>query len=571
MGHNGVAGQLGTVALPAAASPLTIDAHVIDYVLVGVYFVIVLGIGLIARRKVSSSLDFLLSGRSLPAWVTGLAFMSANLGATELLGQSANGAQYGMQTVHYYWIGAIPAMVFLGLVMMPFYYGAKVRSVPEYLARRFNRTTQRFQAILFSLASVLLAGVNLYAMAIVVNALLGWPIWLAIVAAAMVVLAYTVLGGLSAAIYNEVLQLFVIVATMVPLTLVGLHRVGGWHGLTQKFGAQKGGGSEIHPFPAHELTGITNSFGSILGVVLGLGFVTSFGYWTTNFTEVQRAFSARDASAAQRTPLLAAFPKTLLAFVIVIPGMIAAVLVPGISQLRAGMPSQLQYNDVVPLLLRELLPNGFLGVALAGLLASFMAGMAANVSSFNTVFTYDLWQDWIRKDHEDDYYLRVGRLITVIGTLLAIGTAFIAAGFSNIMDYIQTLFSFFNVPLFAVFIMGLFWKRMTGTAGWAALAAGITGALAVFIANRAGAFTFSGQGSAFVGGGVGFALALLVGWIVSMRTQPVPEADLKGLVWSATPKEARVVPRKPGWSRSPALLGGGVLILATACYVLVSI
>ncbi len=568
MGHTNVAGPLTAMR---AATNLTIDAHLIDYVLVAVYFAIVLGIGLVARRRVSSSLDFLLSGRSLPAWVTGLAFMSANLGATELLGQSANGAQYGMQTVHYYWVGAIPAMVFLGLVMMPFYYGAKVRSVPEFLARRFNRTTQRFQAILFSVASILLAGVNLYAMAIVVNALLGWPIWVAIIAAAAVVLAYTVLGGLSAAIYNEVLQLFVIVATMVPLTLVGLHRVGGWHGLTEKFAATPDGANEIHPFPAQQLTGIGHSFGSVLGVVLGLGFVTSFGYWTTNFAEVQRAFSAKDASAAQRTPLLAAFPKTLLVFIIVIPGMIAAVLVPGIAKLRAGMPTDVQYNDVVPLMLRTLLPNGFLGVALAGLLASFMAGMAANVSSFNTVFTYDLWQDWIRKNHQDDYYLRVGRLITVIGTVLAIGTAFIAAGFSNIQDYIQTLFSFFNVPLFAVFVMGLFWKRMTGTAGWAGLGAGITGAIVVFILNRGGVFSFSGQGSSFVGGGVGFALALIVGYAVSMRTTPKPESELVGLVWSVTPKEMRVVPRQAGWIRSPKVLGGGALLLALACYILVSV
>jgi SSS family solute:Na+ symporter len=555
----------------AAATPLSIHAHTIDYVLVIVYFVIVLGIGVLSRRSVSSSLDFLLSGRSLPAWVTGLAFMSANLGATELLGQTANGAQYGMETVHYYWVGAIPAMVFLGLVMMPFYYGAKVRSVPEFLARRFNPATQRFQAVLFSVATVLLAGVNLYAMAIVVNALLGWPIWVAIIAAAFVVLAYTVLGGLSAAIYNEVLQLFVIVATMVPITLVGLHRVGGWDGLKAKFAATPSGASEVHPFPGHELTGIGHSFGSVLGVVLGLGFVTSFGYWTTNFAEVQRAFSARDASAAQRTPLLAAFPKTLLAFIIVIPGMIASVLVPSISRLRQGLPTDVQYNDVVPLLLRELLPNGFLGVALAGLLASFMAGMAANVSSFNTVFTYDLWQDWIRRDREDDYYLRVGRIVTVLGTLLAIGTAFIAAGFSNIQDYIQTLFSFFNVPLFAVFIMGLFWKRMSGTAGWAGLLAGISGAIVVFILNQAKVISFSGQGSSFVGGGTGFALALIVGYLVSKRTAARPEAELVGLVWTLTPREKRRVPRQPGWYRSPTVLGVGALALSAACYVLVSV
>ncbi|MEW2544698.1 sodium:solute symporter family protein [Streptomyces sp. NPDC047002] len=557
--------------LLAAEPALRINAHPIDYVLVAVYFALVLGIGFIARRSVSTSLDFLLSGRSLPAWVTGLAFMSANLGATELLGQTANGAQYGIQTVHYYWIGAIPAMVFLGLVMMPFYYGSKVRSVPEFLRRRFNPATQRIQAVLFAVASVLLAGVNLYAMAIVVNALLGWPTWVAVVVAGAVVLSYTFLGGLSAAIYNEVLQFFVIVAAMVPLTLVGLHRVGGWHGLTAKLSGQPHGQADLSPFPGHELTGIHSGVGSAFGVVLGLGFITSFGYWTTNFTEVQRAFSAKSASAAQRTPLIAAFPKTLIAFVIVIPGMIAAVLVPQIVHLRQGLPSGAQYNDVVPLLLQELLPNGFLGVALAGLLASFMAGMAANVSSFNTVFTYDIWQDWVKPGKPDAYYLRVGRLVTVAGTALAVGTAFIAAGFGNIMDYIQTLFSFFNVPLFAIFILGMFWKRMTGTAGWSALVAGTVGAVTVFVLNQTGVVHFSGQGSSYVGGGVGFVLAILVGVAVSLATAPKPDAELVGLVRSVTPKAARTVEREPGWYRSPAVLSGGVLVLTAACYIAFSV
>jgi solute:Na+ symporter, SSS family len=560
-----------SAAAPVLATPLRIDAQPVDYALVGFYFLVVLGIGLIARKGVSNSVDFLLSGRALPAWITGLAFMSANLGATELLGQTANGAQYGEQTFHYYWVGAIPAMVFLGLVMMPFYYGSGVRSVPEYLGRRFNAPTQRFQAVLFAIASVLLAGVNLYAMAIVVNALLGWPTWLAILAAAAVVLLYTWLGGLSAAIYNEVLQLFVIVATMIPITLVGLHRVGGWHGLTSSLAKSASGGSGLKPFPAHELTGIGSTFGAVVGVVLGLGFVTSFGYWTTNFTEVQRAFSARNGAAGQRTPLIAAVPKTLIAFVIVIPGMIAAVLIPGIAALQRGAPSDFQYNDVVPLLLRELLPNGFMGVAIAGLLASFMAGMAANVSSLNTVVVYDLWQDWLRPDQDDRYYLRAGRVVTLAGTVLAVGTAFIAAGFSNIMDYIQTLFSFFNVPLFATFILGLFWKRMTGPAGWSSLLAGTTGAVVVFILNTTGVITLSGQGSSFLGGGVGFVLALIVGLIVSSRTTPIPERDLVGLVRSVTPRDKRTAPRQPGWFRSPAVLGAGVLALATGCYVLMSV
>ncbi|WP_380176598.1 sodium:solute symporter family protein [Kineococcus sp. DHX-1] len=556
--------------MAAATGTLRIDAHLIDYLLVAFYFLIVLGIGLIARRSVSSSLDFLLSGRSLPAWVTGLAFVSANLGATELLGQAANGAQFGEQAFHYYWIGAIPAMVFLALVMMPFYYGSKVRSVPEFLGRRFDAKTQRLQGLLFAIASILLAGVNLYAMAIVVNALLGWPTWLAIVVAGVIVLAYTFLGGLSAAIYNEVLQFFVIVVTMVPITLVGLHRVGGWDGLVDKLTAN-GDGNMLQAFPGQDLTGIGSSIGSTFGVVLGLGFVTSFGYWTTNFTEVQRAFSARNASAAQRTPLIAAIPKVLIALVIIIPGMVAAVLIPGIESLKRGLPSDATYNDAVPLLLRELLPSGFLGVALAGLLAAFMAGMAANVSSFNTVFTYDLWQDWLRPGRDDAHYLKVGRLVTVVGTALAIGTAFIAAGFTNIMDYIQTLFSFFNVPLFAVFAFGLFWKKLTGNGGFWGLLSGTVSAVFVFVLNQVGVLSLSGQGSSFLGGGVATVVAVLVGWLISRGGTPRPEADLRGLVWSLTPAEVRAVPREAGWYRNPTVLSAIVLTLAVAGYVVFAV
>ncbi|WP_051939607.1 sodium:solute symporter family protein [Phaeacidiphilus oryzae] len=554
--------------LTPLASTLRLDARPVDYALVAVYFVLVLGIGLLARRQVSSSLDFLLSGRSLPAWITGLAFMSANLGATELLGQSANGAQYGTQAFHYYWIGAIPAMVFLGLFMMPFYYGSKVRSVPEFLRRRFNPTTQRIQAILFSVANVLIAGVNLFAMALVVNTLLGWPLWAAIVGAGVVVLAYTLLGGLSAAIYNEVLQFFVIVAAMVPLTIVGLHRVGGWHGLTTKVAQLPQGHSTLHPFPGSELTGITNSSVSLIGVVLGLGFLTSFGYWTTNFAEVQRAFSASSPSAAARTPLIAAIPKALIALVIIIPGMIATVLVPEIAKLRSGANvSGVSYNDVVPLMLRDLLPNGFLGVALAGLLASFMAGVAANISSFNTVVSYDLMEGWIKPGKDDKYYLRAGRWATVIATLIAIGSAFLASGFSNLMDYIQTLFSFFNVPLFAIFMMGLLWKRMTGTAGWVSLITGTAGAVGVFILNQTGVTHFSGQGSSFVGGGVATVLALIVGIAVSYASKPKEERELVGLVRSLTPKAQREIPREPGWYRSPVLLSVVALVLCVAGYV----
>ncbi|GAA1346566.1 sodium:solute symporter family protein [Saccharothrix algeriensis] len=551
--------------LAEAQADLRLDAGPLDYALLAIYFAFVLGIGFLARRSVSSSLDFLLSGRSLPAWVTGLAFISANLGAIELLGMAANGAQYGMATVHYYWIGAIPAMVFLGLVMMPFYYGSKVRSVPEFLRRRFGKGAHLVNAISFAVAQVLIAGVNLYALAFLLNLMLGWPIPLSVVIAALIVLAYTTLGGLSAAIYNEVLQFFVIVAALLPLTLVGLHKVGGWQGLVDRVTAGPGGSEQLSAWPATELTGIQNPVLSVLGIVFGLGFVLSFGYWTTNFAEVQRALSAKSMSAARRTPIIGAYPKALIPFVVIIPGIIAALVVPELAALKAGDDSSgIVYNNALPALIGELLPNGMLGIAITGLLASFMAGVAANVSSFNTVFTYDLWQDYIRKDRPDEYYLRIGRLATVGGTVVAIGTAFLAAGYGNIMDYIQALFSFFNAPLFATFILAMFWKRMSAAAGWIGLVAGTLAAVLVFVLAETGVVDLPGQGASFVGAGAAFVVDIVVSVAVTAVTRPVPEERLVGLVYSLTPKESRrhsTTGEDAGWYRSPLVLGVGVLAL----------
>src|SRR5690349_2676912 len=362
-----------------------------------------------ARRAIATSEDFLLSGRSLPAWVTGLAFISANLGAIEILGMAANGAQYGLPTVHFYWIGAVPAMVFLGVVMMPFYYGSRVRSVPEFLLRRFNPPTHLFNALTFALAAVLIAGVNLFALALVVNALIGWPIWVSIVVSAILVLAYITLGGLSGAIYNEVLQFFVIIAGLIPIVIIGLKDVGGWSGLKEKVLAKPGTEGFFSTWGGTQVGSWTNPLGDWIGIVMGLGFVLSFGYWTTNFTEVQRALSAKNLSAAERTPLIGAFPKIFIPALTIIPGLIAIAIMQDFGQPSSG----LTYNDAIPFLMKTYLPNGVLGIALAGLLAAFMAGMAANVSSFNTVFTYDIWQSYIKKDMPDSHYLRVGRIVTV--------------------------------------------------------------------------------------------------------------------------------------------------------------
>ncbi|SHG96212.1 sodium:solute symporter family protein [Geodermatophilus nigrescens] len=548
---------------------LRLDAGFVDYLLVAAYFAVVLLIGLAARRRVSDSLDFFLSGRSLPAWVTGLAFISANLGAVEIVGMSANGAQYGMSTMHYFWIGAVPAMLFLGVVMMPFYYGSKVRSVPEFMRRRFGTGAHLVNALSFAVAQILIAGINLFLLATIVNALLGWPLWVSLIVAAAVVLSYITLGGLSAAIYNEVLQFFVIVAALLPLTLIGLHRVGGVGGLIDEVRGA-GRGEELTSWPATELSGIGSPVLSVIGIVFGLGFVLSFGYWTTNFVEVQRAMATKSMSAARSTPIIGAFPKMFIPFIVVIPGVIATVLVDDVAAARASADPDFDYNNALLLLIRDTLPNGLLGVALAGLLAAFMAGMAANISAFNTVFSYDLWQQYVKKDRPDSYYLAVGRWATVGATVVAIGTAIIASGYSNLMDYLQTLFGFFNAPLFATFILGMFWKRMTPTAGWMGLVSGTLAAVAVaflsedaFGAASLGVLPLGGQGASFVAASAAFVVDIVVSIAVSMVTAPKPVAQLAGLVYSETPKEQRTDPdahRLP-WYQSPTKLAGIALVM----------
>ncbi|MFI6350594.1 sodium:solute symporter family protein [Streptomyces sp. NPDC050560] len=548
------------------ADGLRLPTNGLDYAILGIYFAVVLGIGFAARRSVRTSLDFFLSGRSLPAWVTGLAFVAANLGATEILGMAANGVQYGVYTVHWYWIGAIPAMVFLGLVMMPFYYGSKVRSVPEFLLHRFGPSSHFLSSLIFAVSSVLIAGVNLYAMAIVLEALLGWPQWVAIVVAGAFVLVYITIGGLSSAIYNEVLQFFVILAALIPLTIVGLKHVGGWGGISDKLSASHGdnfmsawGGTGIgsaNPLGANWLT-----------IVLGLGFVMSFGYWTTNFAEVQRALSAKNLSAARRTPLIAAFPKIAIPMVVVVPGLIALVMEPSIGQ----KGSDLTYNDAIPVLMRDLLPNGVLGVAVTGLLAAFMAGMAANISSFNTVFTHDLWGAYFRKGRGDRYYLLVGRVVTAVGVVIGMGTAFIASSFSNIMNYLQTLFSFFNVPLFVVFIIGMFWKRSTAAAGFWGLLSGTVAAMVnyfwLYKQHVIGIPT--DQGANFVSSIVAFVVGAVVMVLVTLVTRPKPAEELAGLVYG-TRSPGMAEPPAAGdaaWYRKPALLGWGAVVLAALSYI----
>ncbi|GAA1597408.1 sodium:solute symporter family protein [Actinoplanes couchii] len=539
---------------------LRLDVGFVDYLILAIYFATVLGVGFAVRRAIKSSADFFLSGRSMPAWVTGLAFISANLGALEIVGMAANGAQYGLMTLHYYWIGAVPAMVFLGIVMMPFYYGSKVRSVPEFLRLRFNRPTHLFNAVSFAVAQVLIAGVNLYALALILQALLGWPLPLSIVVGAAIVLAYIVLGGLSSAIYNEVLQFFVIIAGLLPITIIGLVKVGGIDGLFDKVRNTALGDGGLHTWST--TGGTDNTLGaSWIGIVFGLGFVLSFGYWTTNFAEVQRALSAKDMSAARRTPIIGAFPKLLIPAVTVIPGLIALVTVQGLG----AEEGDLTYNNAIPLLMRDLLPNGVLGVAVTGLVASFMAGMAANVSGFNTVFTYDIWQTYVRKDRDDAYYVRVGRLATVAGIVVGIGTAFIAAGFDNIMNYIQALFSLFNAPLFATFIVGMFWKRMSAWAGFWSLFLGFLAAFVLYILHLTEIVKFNSDlEQSFWGAGLAFVTAVVVAAVITPFTPGKSDDELRGLVYGSA-GDSLVADRV--WWRNPVLLGVIAVVLAIALYI----
>jgi SSS family solute:Na+ symporter len=540
-----------------------------DYSIIAIYFVFVLGIGFLVKRRTKTSSDFLQSGRSLPLWITALAFISANLGAQEVLGMAASGAKYGMMTSHFYWLGAIPAMVFLGVFMMPFYYGSRARSVPEYLVLRFDEKTRTFNALSFAAMTLFSSGVSLYALAILFQALLGWNFDVSIIVAAAIVMAYTFLGGLTSAVYNEVLQFFLIVLGILPLVIVGLKNVGGWDGLRATLGPQ-----------------LTHAWGSMgseaanpMGVAfwqmaLGLGFVLSFGYWCTDFLVVQRAMIARNMSAAQRTPLIAAFPKMLLPFVVIVPGLIALALQKSGSgyHLPLKADGRTDFDMTLPSLLSHYYPSGMLGVGLTALIASFMSGMAGNVTAFNSVWTYDIYQAHIRKNASDAHYLRVGKITTVLGVIFSIATAYLAREFNNIMDLLQLIFGFVNAPLFATFLLGMFWKRTTANGAFWGLVAGTVGASLMHgmtTAEGKGGWlvttplhTFaSGMGHAFSIAIAAWTTCFVVTIAVSLFTKPREESELTGLVYSLTPHTGAV--EKQIWKR-PAFLGVVALVAAGA-------
>lgn len=540
--------------------------HLVDYLILGVYFAFVLGIGWWLKRSVATSEDFLTSSRSVPLRITSLAFLAANMGAQELVGMCASGAKYGIMTAHFYWVGAVPAMIFVGVFMMPFYYGSRARSVPEYLKLRFDEKTRGFNALTFAAMTVFSSGISMYALGLLFQFLLGWSFSSSVLLSAMIVLIYTCLGGLTGAIYNEVLQFFLVTLGFIPLAVFAVTKAGGWEGMSQK----------IAPVMTHSWQYLgaasQNPMGvDVFGMVAGLGFVLSFGYWCTDFLVVQRAMAANTMANARLTPIVAAFPKMMVPFFVIVPGIAAVAL----QNMNVGyaLPlkgSSYDYDQTLTTLMAHFYPNGMLGLGLTALIASFMSGMAGNVTAFNTVWTYDIYQSYIKRGAPDGHYLLVGRLTTVIGIGLSIGTAYLAQSFNNLMDFLQLVFGFVNAPLFATFLLGMFWKRATGHGAFLGLVSG-TGTAAIThgmtLAEGKGGWIAtvhefpSTMAQNFWIAIVAWTVCFLVTVMLSLVTRPRAESELRGLVYGLT-----IVPDETAlaWYRRPgplALVAGGACIL----------
>ena len=555
----------------------TIHLGPIDGAILVIYFAFVLGIGVVLKRYMQTSSDFFLSGRHIPAWVAGLAFLSANLGAQEVIGMAASGAKYGIMTSHFYWVGAIPAMIFVAVFMMPFYYGSKARSVPEYLKLRFDEKTRGLNAITFAVMTIFSSGISMYAMALLLNLLLGWDFNLSVWLSAIIVLTYISLGGLTSAIYNEVMQFFLIVAGFAPLVFLGLRDVDGWSGLQTRLAEI----ANSHGYAAGAYTNSWKFMGNAaenpMGVgwfamLMGLGFVLSFGYWCTDFLVVQRAMAAESMAAARRTPLVAAMPKMFFPFLVILPGMIAIALTQRHGATGFTLPikpdGSPNYDLVIPMMLGHYFPSGLLGLGLTALMASFMSGMAGNVTAFNTVWTYDIYQGYIRPGASDAALLWMGRAATVVGIAVSVAAAYFAAHFNNIMDLLQLVFAFVNAPLFATFLLGMFWRRTTGHGAFFGLISGILAA-----ATHHGLTQPEGAVTLAKGGWLGSVLHVypsemaqnfwtaIFAWstcffvtiLVSLITrQQKSDAELTGLVSSLT---ERITEDETAWYKRPASLG----------------
>ncbi len=536
----------------------------IDYVSLIIYFAFVLGIGWLAKRNISSSEDFLTSGHSVPVWITSLAFIAANLGAQEMIGMCASGAKYGIMTAQFYWLGAVPAMLFVGLFMMPFYYGSRARSVPEYLKLRFDEKTRGLNAITFAIMTIFSSGISMYALGLLFELVLGWSFTNSVLLSAAIVLIYTLLGGLTSAIYNEVVQFFLIVLGFAPLSILAVEKAGGWSGLK----------AHLPPVMLHTWKYAAHANENPMGIglfvlVAGLGFVLSFGYWCTNFLVIQRAMAAETMHGARQTPLVAAFPKIFMPFVVILPG-IAAVALMSMSSgytvpVKAG--GGYNYDLVLTTLMAKFYPSGMLGIGLTALMASFMSGMAGNVTAFNTVFTYDIYQSYIRRNAPDSHYLWMGRVTTVVGVALSIATAYLATAFNNIMDFLQLVFAFVNAPLFATFLLGMFWKRTTSSGAFWGLLTGLIGGgltLGLTVAEGKGGwiaplYTFSSSmAQNFWIAIISWFSCLVVTFVITLFTQPKPESELHNLVYGVTdiPREANVA-----WYKRPGPLALVVMVV----------
>ncbi len=538
-----------------------------DLLIIIFYFVMVLGIGLYLRRYANTSKDFFLAGREMSAWVAGLSFLSANMGALELMGWAAAAYQYGLLAAHFYWIAAFPSMVFLGLVMMPFYYISKTHSVPGYLQLRYGESTRALSGISFALMTILMSGINMYAMALVMKVVLGWNIHFSIWVSSLTVAVYVSLGGLFSAIFNEVLQFFLIWLGALIIPILGMLEVGGWSGLVVKIHERMHSNDYVH------LWSTLGSFsGNPMGVhwtgiLFGLGGVIAFGYWTTDFLVVQRAMAARDLRSAKMAPIIASYFKMMMPLIVILPGLLALAVLPfKLVPETAVQPGQYSYNEVLPLMLARYCGPGLLGLGVTALIAGFMSGMAGNVSAFATVWTYDIYQPYIRKFETDAHYVRVGRWCTILGVILSIATAYFVTQFKSIMDYMQALVSFFIAPLFGTVLLGMFWKRATPKAGFWGLLAGTVSSIAMYALVKANpaylAIIALSPNARDMAENLYRALwswiiCVLVTMIVSLFTTRKPADQLKGLVYGYTemPSDSGL----PFYQR-PIFWGAGVAV-----------
>ena len=523
-----------------------------DLAIIAIYFAAVLGIGFYLKRFANSGQDFFLAGREMTAWVAGLSFLSANLGALELLGWAGSSYQYGILAAHWYWIGAIPAMLFLGIVMMPFYYISKTHSVPGYLKLRYGAAASGLSAITFAVMTILMSGVNMYAMAVVMKVMLGWNIHFSIWVSSLTVGVYVASGGLYSAIFNEVVQFFLIWFGALLIPILGLIETGGWGGMTARIQRN---------FPGQDFTHLWSTLGRFqdnpmgmhwTGIVFGLAAVLSMGYWTTDFLVVQRVLAAKDMRSAKMAPVIGAFFKMAVPAIVILPGLLGLAVLPEHlvpeSAMRAGQHS---YNEVLPLMLARYLGPGLLGLGVTALVAGFMAGMAGNVSAFATVWTYDLYRPYLRKSATDAHYVSMGRWCTIIGLFLSIGTAYVAMGFASIMDYVQALFSFFIAPLFGTVVIGMLWKRITPAGGFYGLLAGTLSSIGMFFLvkfdpDMLSVIALSTNAKPLAEDMYRALWSSLIGVIVtvavSLATKPKPDAELVNLVFGLTniPKEDAV-------------------------------